>query len=556
MSSIHGLGTTAPAHSGEGDSGRRRTRGRRIAGRGPRPRSTSHTDSHGVRGGDGRDGTDDAPGPGRRRRPGRTDGDRDRRCRYLRVHLFFTQQAAAVALRRALGPSAADRLVEFDAFVPHLRSAADVTATDALLQCRGDAGAPHVISEFVSARDEHPRGLALASVVTTVDALTLWDMLVAPALYRRRNPGASLVATATQIEHATVVVFTAWTSLAVDDLHLLVALVGHLNPAATVVLLGADAPLVLDRHGFDDAEASLNRAGWMHVLSDTFAPRSVHARVSTFRYQNLPRFIPAVWLRCSMQVRTRLSGRMWYGRWASASLHRAPTRWCCGINVPPRCSSRPCTPTPTPARRNRSPSARTSHSSASTSILPGCRTCWMRASSMTTSFLPGLQAGRLCRIRCRGGKRRSRARAGARRLCGPGLVREQTRVTVGRSGSSGGHRIGGNTRFSLLWPSLRAGWPSNVEFVRRTTVFTRDTKNPANRAHRSVVGDVIFTGTLSRLRIDPPPSRVLSRFSMRGIQPARVPCGNRPGCDRECSCRARAAIRRNVERARSLSLHS
>lgn len=210
----------------------------------------------------------------------------------VRVHLFFTQPAAAVALRRALGPAAADRLVEFDAFVPHLRSAADVTATDALLQCRGDAGAPRVISEFVSVRAEHPRGLALASVVTTVDALTLWDMLVAPALYRRRNPAASLVATATQIEHATVVVFTEWTSLAVDDLHLLVSLVGHLNPAATVVLLGADAPLVLDRHGFDVAEASLNRAGWKHVLSGTFAPRSVHARVSTFRYQNLRPFHP------------------------------------------------------------------------------------------------------------------------------------------------------------------------------------------------------------------------------------------------------------------------
>lgn len=208
-----------------------------------------------------------------------------------RVHLFFTQPAAATALRRALGPSIADRLVEFDAFLPHLSAGADVPTADTLLRCRTDAGAQHVISEFVAARADHPHDLALASVVTTVDAPTLWEMLE-PTRHRLRAPETSFVATATQIEHATVVVFTDWRSLTGDDLYLLVALVGHLNPTATVVLLGAETPLTLDRHGFDVAAATLNRAGWMHVLSDTFTPRAEHTRVCTFRYQNLRPFHP------------------------------------------------------------------------------------------------------------------------------------------------------------------------------------------------------------------------------------------------------------------------
>lgn len=97
---------------------------------------------------------------------------------------------------------------------------------------------------------------------------------------------------AAHIEHASSLVLTGWDSMEPSDLHPLVALLGHLNPTATLALLGPQAPLGPHGHATDIAAVTLNRPGWIHLLSDAFSPRVTHHRVQAFRYQNFRPFHP------------------------------------------------------------------------------------------------------------------------------------------------------------------------------------------------------------------------------------------------------------------------
>ncbi|EME18236.1 GTP-binding protein [Rhodococcus triatomae] len=202
-----------------------------------------------------------------------------------RAHLYFTQTEATEAFDAALVRGDIGALVPFADAIDRLDELRGTT----LLTCPADACARHVLTDFVVARSRSDDPIPLASVVTTLDADSTWQILSG------RAPGAvPAVTVAAQIEHATTVVLTEWRSLGGDSISLLVALLGHLNPSATVVLLGSESCIGVDdaRH-LDLASAAMGNPGWMHVLSGTFTPRTVHDGVTTFRYENVRPFHPA-----------------------------------------------------------------------------------------------------------------------------------------------------------------------------------------------------------------------------------------------------------------------
>lgn len=200
-----------------------------------------------------------------------------------RAHLYFTQPEAEAAFDDAMTRGGVGRLERFEDAITRVDGRGDRL----VLRCAGDACPRHVLTEFVRARASTDRPIALGSVVTTLDARATWQA------FTGASPGRiPAVTTAAQIEHATTVVLTDWRRLDVDDIQLLVALLGHLNPSATLVLLGAGSRLGVDDHPADLTDAVLGNAGWMRVVSGTFTPRGVHERVTTFRYENLRPFHP------------------------------------------------------------------------------------------------------------------------------------------------------------------------------------------------------------------------------------------------------------------------
>jgi G3E family GTPase len=210
----------------------------------------------------------------------------------LKVHLFFTQQTATDAFDRALSAGTTRELVDFEDLLSSLFSGPPPMGSDILARCGHDADAQRVIAEFLSARGRFDEAPALAAVVTTVDATTLACLLFGGSVDDIPDGVTSAMATASQIEHASTVVLTGWNEMEQSDLFLLVAALGHLNPSATFVLLGPGGSLGTRASCLDIAEASLNRPGWLHVLSGTFTPRLPHPRLNAFRYENCRPFHP------------------------------------------------------------------------------------------------------------------------------------------------------------------------------------------------------------------------------------------------------------------------
>ncbi|MFD1813158.1 GTP-binding protein [Rhodococcus gannanensis] len=201
-----------------------------------------------------------------------------------RAHLHFIQTEATDAFDAAVVRAGIGAPTPFADAIDRL----DQFHDDTLLRCPSDACPRHVLTDFTTARLSSDDPIALASVVTTLDTESTWHALTG------RSPGtASAVTVAAQIEHATTVVLTEWRALDTESVTLLVALLGHLNPSASLVLLGSDSSIGVDdgRHR-DIASAVMANAGWMHVLSGTFTPRTVHDRVATFRYENVRPFHP------------------------------------------------------------------------------------------------------------------------------------------------------------------------------------------------------------------------------------------------------------------------
>lgn len=206
----------------------------------------------------------------------------------VKVHLFFTQHAATDAFQRAFG-TATNRMIDCSALLAAGPALPNSATPDLLVRCSPDTDAQHVVSEFESARRHSELRADLASVITTLDADT-----TARTLLGRPHLGApeSPVTLAAHIEHASTLVLTGWDSMDPTDLNPLVALLGHLNPTATLVLLGPQAPLGPHGHATDIASVTLNRPGWIHLLGDAFSPRVAHHRVQAFRYQNFRPFHP------------------------------------------------------------------------------------------------------------------------------------------------------------------------------------------------------------------------------------------------------------------------
>lgn len=201
-----------------------------------------------------------------------------------RAHLYFTQPEATPAFDNAVDRAGVGALTSFVDAIGRL----DELRGHTLLRCPADACPRHVLTDFMAARTPSDDPIPVASVVTTLDTESTWHALTG------RSPGSvSAVTVAAQIEHATTVVLTEWNALDTESVTLLIALLGHLNPSTSLVLLGSDSSIgVDDGRQLDLASAVMANAGWMHVLSGTFTPRTVHGRVTTFRYENVRPFHP------------------------------------------------------------------------------------------------------------------------------------------------------------------------------------------------------------------------------------------------------------------------
>lgn len=208
-----------------------------------------------------------------------------------KVHLFFTQHAATDAFRRALGTTRAGRLIDLPTLPATLSARRGSAPADLLVGCDATVDAQRAVVDFACARERSDSDAALVSVVTVLDAATTRDTLLG-ATGRGTTDPESPVALATQIEHAATLVLTGWHALDPADLHPLTALLGHLNPTATLVLLGPRASLELPAHPTDLTVTTLNRPGWIHLLSDAFTPRLADPRVRAVHYRNLRPFHP------------------------------------------------------------------------------------------------------------------------------------------------------------------------------------------------------------------------------------------------------------------------
>jgi len=140
-----------------------------------------------------------------------------------------------------------------------------------------------------------------APIVCVVDARHLLDDLRDPSTLHDGpgedgDVGARARRAVRHVESASLICLVQWERVETAELSLLMSLVSHLAPLATVRLSrgpAEDLPALAGR-GTDDPDDQpvLQRAGWVRALNDEHDPYMTDPRVSTLRYERLRPFHP------------------------------------------------------------------------------------------------------------------------------------------------------------------------------------------------------------------------------------------------------------------------